>query len=376
MRRLATFGLLTVTLSACDSIAPSPPVSGPATQAMPATTFDLGPVPALTWTEVELPNAEGGTLGRVIVAPDGFLIFGGIADRSLTWWSADGASWVAAILPSNGADHLPWVGTSTATATVLVGSGTAVQCAHPFGEVLWRRERGEPAFSVVPFDANLFCAGGSFSIAAFEERFVVAGRGTGEQPFAWLSDDGQHWVDGSNGLSFDAPPEILALTNAGFMEIGYGPITDVRLLGPDGWTRIAPPPVQSAAEGMQPVILVSTAAGPLAIFQSSDGDRASAWLRDANGAWSQASLAGIPGGFLQAGTSVRGVPYLHVFDGAQAHLYASADLTNWVEVQTPGLSEIGSLAVVGNRVVIVGNKGPYEMGLGDPGVFIADLPPK
>jgi hypothetical protein len=332
----------------------------------------------LTWTEIDRPDEDPlWSPSNLIVDDEGFLIFGNVGARLATWRSADGASWTSAPLVG-GFDTFPSFGAATADATVLIGGTSTDRCAHPFGWFLWRQVRGQQDWVAVPFQKDLFCAGGQAHIAASADTFVVAGTGTGEQPFAWRSADGAHWFDASNGLTFDAPPALLASTPDGFIEIGRGSITDVRVLGNTGWASVPGAPVLPAfggeIAGLEPTVALTTDAGLFAFFQHEDPLQWSGWLRRPDGSWTEIGYDGLVRGFVQRGFTLRGMPYLAVFDGQVTHLVGSSDLKTWVEVPTPRLSSIGSVAVFGDRVLLFGDKDPVGKGPGNPGLYLADLP--
>jgi hypothetical protein len=372
--------LLALAVGACDALAPpSARMPGPGDSTEPATApvGDGAAIPVLSWTEIVRPDDDPlwGAQGMLSDA-DGFLLYGGVGDQLMTWSSADGRSWSAAPLP--GVTEGPSLAAATSDATVLVAITGTNRCAHPVGEWLWRRVAGQQEWAAVPFEPGLFCAGGIPQIAASNDAFVVAGTGTGEQPFSWRSVDGLHWFDVSNGLSFDAPPALLASTPDGFVEIGRGSITDIRILRNSGWTAMSAPPVPPAFNGelpgLEPAVALLTNAGLFAFFQREDPLKWSAWLRRPGGQWIEVGIAGLPLGFVQGGTTIRGQPYLFVFDGQLTHLVGSADQQTWTEVATPPLSQIGGVAVFDGRALLWGNKDPVGMGLGNTGLFLAELP--
>jgi hypothetical protein len=226
---------------------------------------------------------------------------------------------------------------------------------------MWRRARGEAEWQAAPFVADLFCAGGFPHIAATQNMFVVAGTGTGEQPFAWRSVDGLKWADASHGLPLDVPPALLLATGAGFLELGRGERTDAEF-SVDGtaWTRVKAPPAPPAfipnGAGTSPVAMLGTAQGALAIFQPDDAATLSAWRREADGSWTKMQLSGFEiGDGIYRGITIGGQAYLFVNRRGRATLLASTDLATWTAVAIPALDAMLGLAAFDGRMVLVGS---------------------
>ena len=310
------------------------------------------------WTLVDLPDATGVWFASGVIAdPDGFVVFGGVNNRAAIWTSRDGNSWTSGALP--GGFGFPSDTAASGTATVLLGGGSTSLCAHPFGESLWRREHGAQAWDPVPFDEPLFCAGGLADLAATRDAFAVVGMGTGDQPFAWQSDDGLTWRDAATGIPVEAPPSFITATDGGFLEVGRGERTDVRA-SVDGkrWSAVKAPPVPPAfnggAPGMSPTLLLGTAFGVLAIYESDAAPLRSAWQRNADLSWSKVALEGFePGDLILDGIAVGGRAYLFGSRGGAATLMTSTDLATWVPVRIPGAGGVLGLASIGGRTVLV-----------------------
>ena len=334
-----------------------------------------------SWRPVELPDT-GPTwvVGGVIADSRGFLVFGGDGGRPLVWTSGDGLEWRALALP--GAVGFPPFtspaeGAASADATVLLGGGSTSRCAHPSGYLVWRRAAGADTWDVAPFDEPLFCAGGLAEIAATQHSFAVVGMGTGDQPFAWQSEDGLAWRDAAGGMPQNAPPSVLAAFDGGFIELGRGERTDARV-SEDGtrWIAVEAPPVPPAFAagdtGMSPVALLSTRRGVLAAYEADDAGHDSAWHREADGSWAQVPLEGIvPGDFIAGGVGVDEVAYLFVGRGNAATLWRSNDLMTWRQVAIPTVSRLVGFASFGGRTVLVTST-TDAAGDDHPSVFVLD----
>jgi hypothetical protein len=345
-----------VALAVVGACSPSPSTSpGPSSA---SATPSASSVSAGDWTLVELPDAVGVWFASGVIADaDGFVVFGGVNDRPAAWTSADGDSWASAALP--GGFGFPSDGASSLTATVLLGAGSTSLCAHPFGESLWRRGRGAQSWQAVPFVEPLFCAGGFAELAATDDAFAVVGMGTGDQPFAWQSDDGMTWRDAAAGIPFDVPPSLLAATDGGFLELGRGERTDVRA-SVDGrtWSAVEAPPVPPAfsgdAPGMSPAMLLATSLGVIAIYESDGASGRSAWLRNADASWSEVALQGFePGDVISGGVEIGGRPFLFGSRQGAASLMTSTDLGTWVPVPIPEGGGVLGLASFGDRTMLV-----------------------
>ncbi|HJP87727.1 MAG TPA: hypothetical protein VJ850_01675 [Candidatus Limnocylindrales bacterium] len=380
IHRLTAGLALVAMLGACQSIE-TPSASPVDLAAATPTAFpDQSAAPLqLDWAAVELPQVAHNTrLNGVLATVDGFVVFGNMDRQPIVWTSADAAAWAVVPLPKW--DATPVRGAANAEAAVLLGGGSTDRCAHPDGEFLWRRVNGHADWVAVPFNQRLFCAGGGSDIASGVDAFAVAGTGAGEQPFAWWSPDGMSWQDAGIGLTFDAPPWLLAPAIDGFLEVGRGSVTDVRLLGGGGWGPVAAPAVAPAFNGenpgMEPAVLLATKAGTLAVFQSDDAARTSAWLRDGSGTWREVSLTGIRPGSLPSGAVIDGLPFLVGFDGVRAHLYVTPVYEGWFEFEVPQVSAILGLAQFDGRLLMLANTAPADADDVTPAVFVAEYPPK
>jgi hypothetical protein len=359
--RIAVAATIALVVSACQ---PPPPSLSPSAPPEPGPSAAAG-----AWTPIDLPGAAGVWFANGVIADaDGFTVFGDINDRPAAWASPDGATWSSNALP--GRSGFPSSGAASQAATVLIGGGSTDRCAHPFGQSLWRRARADATWQAVPFNQELFCAGGFENIAAFADAFAVVGTGTGDQPFAWQSSDGLAWRDAGQGLPFDAPPWLLAATDGGFIELGRGARTDVRV-SVDGkaWSAVEAPPVPPAfngdAPGMSPVALLATAQGVAAFYQSDGATTRSAWLRHADRSWSEIELEGFErGDVLTIGVTIDGTPILFGGRGRSARLWISPDLARWTAVPLPDVEAVLGLASFADRLVLV-TKIPAT---GDPNV--------
>jgi hypothetical protein len=196
-------------------------------------------------------------------------------------------------------------------------------------------------------------------MAATEDSLAVVGMGTGDQPFAWQSDDGLSWRDAAAAFPFDTPPSLLTATAGGFLELGRGERTDVRA-SIDGrtWSAVEGPPVPPAfngdAPGMSPEVLLATTLGALAIYESDGASNRSAWRRNPDASWSEVALQGFePGDVISSGIAIGGRPFLFGSRQGAASLMTSTDLATWVPVPIPEGGGVLGLASVGERTVLV-----------------------
>lgn len=369
-------GALAVGCQPQPSSSPLPPTVPAATVLAPASTPSL---PA-GWTAVDLPdtNVPWGAAG-VIADASGFVIYGGIGQLPAAWTSPDGTAWTSVQLP--GFNLRPFIAAASESATVLLGIGETDQCAHPSGEFHWRREAGQEAWNAVPF-RDLFCAGGFPKIAAGPGGFMVAGTGTGEQPFAWASADGRTWRDASAGLDFDAPPWLVVATDAEFVTIGRGIRTEA-WSSADGiaWRSIPAPPVAPAfapgGGGMEPVALLPTRFGTLAVFQDEEGGLTEGWLRHPDGSWARVEVNDVQrGDFIGGGAVLGGDPVLFVFDNSVGRLLTSSDLEMWSEIPIPRVGSIDGLATFAGRTVLVAGEPDPRKGLGATFVYVSEPAPE
>lgn len=364
---------LIVLVAACE---PQPSSSPSGTDAMP----DVSALPAIeaAWDPIDLPDARGNRYANGVIADsDGFVVYGAAKGTAIAWTSADAADWDAVVLGGEGA---PTKAAATGDATVLIGGGSTSRCPHPFAEFLWRGVTGDRSWEVVPFNARLFCAGGFPAIAARDDMFMVAGMGTGDVPFAWSSPDGLDWLDSQAGLPLDAPPPwALAATEEDFIELGRGERTEVRT-NRDGreWLVAVAPPVAPAfnegGPGMSPAVLLATSEGALAIYQEDDAGLHSAWLRQADGSWAPAAIAGLGAGdWISGGTTLGDVTCLFLTRRHEpARVLVSTDLVTWRELSIPDVKAVLGLARFDARLVLVVHGNRDDRGPDRALVFAAD----
>jgi hypothetical protein len=342
-----------VAIAACQP-SPSPvPTGAPVAPSATAATTSIG------WTSIDLPDAIGPwEAAGVIADADGFVIYGAVNDEPAAWTSVDGEIWASMRLP--GFHAAPSQAATSDTATVLLGVGSTDQCAHPLGEFLWQRAKGQQAWVAAPFVEDLFCLGGDPRIAATGSAFVVAGSSSGDSPLAWQSGTGLTWVDTSRDLPADTLPTVLTATDAGFLELARGNRADAESSA-DGlhWKHVGAPPVGPAFDpngnGMSPVALLPDARGVLAFYEPDGGSIPAAFRREADGSWTAVALAGFgEGDTVLGGTTIGARTYLFLRRPGAAAVLVSDDGSTWAPLETPRLDTVSGLAAFGGHVVLVG----------------------
>ncbi len=363
-----------VLLVACGT----PSATSPAASITPSPAEPAGSAHIPTgWVELNLADAGPTHLAGVVANPDGFVVFGSVGPVPTVWTSPDGLEWVAARLP--GFDVAPSQAVASDDGIVLLGQGSTDECARSDRAFVWVRSRGEVEWIRAAFN-ELFCAGGFARIATNGGRVVVAGTGTGEQPFAWVSDDGLTWRDGTPGLDLDAPLWRLTATDEDFLVLSHGaPMSAYASPTGAGWRLVGAPPVLPPPNGLQAWALLSTPLGVFAFVGDEDAVPFTAWRRDVDGSWTELEILGLgPGDFLAGGFVIDGHPYLLVHRNGEGRVLTSEDLETWLEVPVPKVGSIAGMATHAGRTVLVASvfEPIPQMGLGEFVVYVSDPEPE
>jgi hypothetical protein len=180
--------------STTPSASPGASLFGPHTTTSPIAVASR--LASLTddWQRVwPTPDDREGFLVDVIATRTGFVAVGADSlQHPFALSSADGASWTSEVVPGRQfgpAALIPW-----GDQVLGVASG-GLPCAHPFGVDTWIRA-ADASWTEAAFD-ELFCSGASLDPVIVDDAPIVVGTGPGDNPVAWSSADGLHWVDHS-----------------------------------------------------------------------------------------------------------------------------------------------------------------------------------
>jgi hypothetical protein len=213
---------------------------------------------------------------------------------------------------------------------------------------------GGGQWSHAPFQ-EIFCAGGSAEVAVAGGLAVIVGAGAGDQPFAWSSVDGLHWVEHPGVFEDAGLPFKLLATAAGFVALGAGENGPWFERTADGvtWRDLARLPASKEARpigatviGTRLVVFLGDPAGPV---QRLSSEEPSTWTVDpAQGLVSSSviRIEAIPGGLVAIGGDDQGPA-----------LFVSGDGLAWRRVNLPESSlggYIAGVAVGQGRAVILG----------------------
>lgn len=323
--------------------------TGPGGSGAAPGAFDPG------WTRIDLRVPPTVTLNGAYAGPQGLVILGGTfgvgGSGGFTWTSPDGQTWAVAATPGQ---LQPTMGIALGDREVILGGGEMSSCAHPFGETTWARERGGP-WQAAPFQ-DPFCAGGSPEITAGKGRFVVAGSGTGDQPFSWWSADGLAW--------HDVPPPTdpfplvrgVVWDDGLFWMVARGESQMLVRTSLDGvswtpWLGLA------GTDGLDPIAMLPLQGQPIVV---SSGPNAAIWRLQAAGGVPVVAAplpigADVDWAFGFAGQLGR--VYLALSTSIDSPFLTSVDGATWDAVIKPPIAGIavGGVADDGNHLLVVGS---------------------
>jgi hypothetical protein len=205
---------------------------------------------------------------RAIAIPGGMVIVGEANRRPAAWSSTDLVTWTPELMAGRGAlpiDAVPFL-----DGVLALGLGDDTLCAHPVGEDSWFR--GPAGVWVEAAHQEVFCAGGSPSVAVAGSTAIIVGTGSGDQPFGWTSDDGLTWVDSHARFPEEPPFAAVSVGGIGFVSIsqtfGTGSPWVARSDTGVGWRFEQPFDVPP---GAAPTALASANGQTLALYTLDDG---------------------------------------------------------------------------------------------------------
>ena len=337
-------------LAACATPTPSPSLT-----AMPTEGSVAPVVPDGEWTRID-PSGFAGFFIDVATTPSGLVIagWGGEAGEiALSWDSPDGVTWQVDQLPGDG--RVPGMLVPWGDKVVAVGLGQSDRCAHPAALDTWLRG-ADGAWEEAPWNP-IFCAGGTPSAAAALDHILVAGTGTGDVPYLWVSDDGLRWTDISLPRDLGAPR---AVASNGGTDVLMGSNLDGGVwvsISPNGTTWSIPAAVAAPPDADVMAVLpldggfvamVRDSSGAVGAYRSDDGvtwEAAEAVGLDANKVF---RLVAVEGALVALGGDELGRPAMWV----------SADGTSWRAAAVPDdmgkNATLRGIAVRQGRVFVVG----------------------
>lgn len=358
-RRLALVIAAILAVTACSSAAPvatstAAPASsaaGTTASATPSSEPSATLVPT-TWQPLDLfPEADGPfDPGLAMSDTSGFIVVARAHDVPSAWSSPDGETWTADVLPSVAQSKAsPYTGAVGLDRTVLLGVGDG-QCAHPVADFSWARPAGG-TWAAAPWQ-DLFCAGGSGTVATDDQTFVIAGTGAGDQPFLWSSQDGLTWTN--TPIAVEIAPVAVVWTGSEFLALARGQSGFVALTSPNGadWSSA---PASGLPDGGLPRLFVLSGR-TVALLPAADRSLV-AYERQADGSWQTAATTGLQASAddVTTTTSTSGLGFVFLSTtAAGGTVLASADGLAWHTVVTPKATRFIGAAVFGDRAVLVG----------------------
>jgi hypothetical protein len=300
----------------------------------------------------------------------GFIVVARAHDVPSAWSSPDGERWAADVLPSVAQSKAsPYTGAVGMDRTVLLGVGDG-QCAHPVADFTWARPSGS-AWAAAPWQ-DLFCAGGSGTVATDGATFVIAGTGAGDQPFLWSSQDGLTWTN--TPIAAEIAPVAVVWTGSEFLALARGQSGFVALTSPSGvdWSSA---PASGLPEGGLPRLFVLSGR-TVALLPAADRSLV-AYERQADGSWQTAATTGLQASAddVTTATSTSGLGFVFLSTtAAGGTVLASADGLAWHTVPTPKATRFVGAAAFGDRAVLVGAidaaSGTQALGWWGPATFL------
>lgn len=314
--------------------------------------------PAEGWQLASLPDPNTAVMFNDIVAgPDGFLVAGGggpIGNTAIILNSQDGQSWSSQAISSTFAapSGLLVVGARV----FAVGGGQTNRCAHPAALTSWARDLSGD-WQEAPFD-DVFCAGlGNTTMFEFDRHVVLAGAGTGDQPFYMTSEDGLRWTDAGPNPFGDIYPHSVLASDKDLWIFGSGPNGAPVVVHRSAGKPFEPPAAIPDLGTDGSIISAVWLDGPVVVATNG---RASGIMRPgAAGDWVGVPAVGLPPDQVAMVAVVDG--HLVALGGTENGLpeaWTSADGAQWRPVVLPDQALTGSaftsVAVISGTAVLVG----------------------
>lgn len=336
-------------LAACSSPTPSPSLT-----AAPSQTSVAPREPVGEWTRID-PSGFAGFFIDVATTPSGLVIagWGGEAgDIALSWDSPDGTAWQVDQMPGDGRVPglvIPWV-----DRVVAVGLGQSGRCAHPAAIDTWLRG-ADGAWEEAPWDP-IFCAGGTPSAAVAQDHILVAGTGTGDVPYLWVSNDGLRWTD----IPLPRDLGVLrAVASIGGTDVLMGRNLDGGIwfsISPNGTTWSVPAALAAPAE-TDVMAILPLDGGFVAMVRDGSG-AVGAYRSDDGVTWEAAEAVGLDANQVVRFVAVEGALVALGGNEFGPAMWVSADGTSWRATVVPGdvgkNATLRGIAVRQGRVYVVG----------------------
>jgi hypothetical protein len=339
-------------------------VTGPTPSATPAGSPTPGSVatidPAESWQLATLPDPNTAVMfSDVVAGPDGFIVAGGggpIGNTPIILHSQDGQSWSSE--PISGSFAAPFGLVTVGARVFAAGGGETNRCAHPAALTTWARDISG-GWQEAPFD-DVFCAGlGNVTMFEFDSHVVLAGAGTGDQPFYMTSEDGLRWTDAGPNPFGDIYPRAFLAFDKDLWIFGSAPAGVPVVVHRTAGKRFGPPVAIAGLAADSELKAALWLDGPVVV--ASAGHAAGILRPDGSGSWVGVPAVGLPP------DEVAGI---HVIDGHLVALgateadmpeaWTSADGANWRSVVLPEQALTGSaftgVAVIGGTAVLVGQR--------------------
>jgi hypothetical protein len=212
-RRVPQTALVIAILAGACVTGPTPSATPVGSPVAPFTSGTLTTIdPAEGWQLARMPDTNTAVMfNDVVVSPEGFLVAGGggpIGNTAIVLNSEDGQTWSSEAI--SGAFAAPSGLLAVGARVFGYGGGQTNRCAHPAALTAWARDISG-GWQEAPFD-EVFCAGlANVTLFEFDRHVVLAGAGTGDQPFYMTSEDGLRWTDaGPNPFGDIYPHSFLA----------------------------------------------------------------------------------------------------------------------------------------------------------------------
>lgn len=357
------------------------PSSQPATvEASPVanpTASAAAEPPSITWSEIPF----NGSLAAVIGDRSRFVAVGAGSEGTSAWTSDDGVGWAEHEVP----DHS--FGDLGGGIQLMAGMGHLVRLGDTlysiggthFNDALflagWRWTDGG-AWELIESQSEFFNGGAVMAVTASDDALLAVKSGPFEYTTtSWLWKADTSWVETELASSAEEPIQVsdVAWADGLFVAVGYGaeprdgidafqwPRFPSIWTSPDGrdWTAILPP------DGMTAICSVTPLSTGGFVVLGSSGERAAAWTSLDGAAWIEGTVEA-PGVELPALEAPAAPCQVVPVDGGLLAAVAiegatltwlSADGRNWTvgdRLEVSGVRR-GSMAAVGNEVVLVGS---------------------